>query len=76
MQEADGAIAFQTSHHDLSSSRERSGIQEVWLPAVGGRHSGAALGGHLDGCTRCGYRATISYNSRGIATAEVSDGRV
>jgi hypothetical protein len=23
----------------------------------------AALGGHLDQCTRCGYRATISYNS-------------
>ncbi len=24
----------------------------------------AALGGHLDECTRCGHRATISYNSR------------
>jgi len=23
----------------------------------------AALGGHLDECTRCGYRATISCNS-------------
>src|SRR6202158_2876483 len=23
----------------------------------------AALGGHIDQCTRCGYRATISYNS-------------
>jgi hypothetical protein len=23
----------------------------------------AALGGHVDQCTRCGYRATISYNS-------------
>jgi len=23
----------------------------------------AALGGHLDECSRCGYRATISYNS-------------
>src|SRR6202008_1718719 len=23
----------------------------------------AALGGHLDQCTRCGYRAAISYNS-------------
>jgi hypothetical protein len=23
----------------------------------------AALGGHLDGCTRCGHRAPISYNS-------------
>jgi hypothetical protein len=23
----------------------------------------AALGGHLDQCTRCGQRATISYNS-------------
>src|SRR5882762_9873955 len=23
----------------------------------------AALGGHLDECTRCGHRATISYNS-------------
>jgi hypothetical protein len=23
----------------------------------------AALGGHLDQCTRCGHRATISYNS-------------
>jgi len=25
----------------------------------------AALGGHLDGCSRCGYRADISYNSCG-----------
>ena len=23
----------------------------------------AALGGHVDECTRCGYRATLSYNS-------------
>src|SRR5499427_2587024 len=23
----------------------------------------AALGGHIDACTRCGYRAAISYNS-------------
>src|SRR5260370_8190329 len=23
----------------------------------------AVLGGHLDECTRCGHRATISYNS-------------
>jgi hypothetical protein len=23
----------------------------------------AALGGHIDGCTRCGHRAAISYNS-------------
>ena len=23
----------------------------------------AALGGHVDQCTRCGHRATISYNS-------------
>jgi Transposase zinc-binding domain len=23
----------------------------------------AGLGGHVDQCTRCGYRATISYNS-------------
>src|SRR5262250_519798 len=23
----------------------------------------AALGGHIDACTRCGYRATIAYNS-------------
>src|ERR1035438_1012151 len=23
----------------------------------------AALGGHIDQCTRCGHRATISYNS-------------
>src|SRR5260370_8555795 len=25
----------------------------------------AALGGHIDGCSRCGYRADISYNSFG-----------
>jgi putative transposase/transposase-like zinc-binding protein len=25
----------------------------------------AALGGHIDGCSRCGYRADISYNSCG-----------
>jgi Putative transposase/Transposase zinc-binding domain len=29
----------------------------------------AALGGHLDECTRCGYRATISYTAAAIATA-------
>ena len=23
----------------------------------------AALGGHIDECTRCGHRATLSYNS-------------
>jgi hypothetical protein len=23
----------------------------------------AALGGHVDQCTRCGHRSTISYNS-------------
>ena len=23
----------------------------------------AALGGHLDRCSRCGYRAALSYNS-------------
>ena len=23
----------------------------------------AALGGHIDACTRCGHRAAISYNS-------------
>jgi hypothetical protein len=25
----------------------------------------AALGGHLDGCSQCGYRSDISYNSCG-----------
>ena len=25
----------------------------------------AALGGHIDGCSRCGYRTDISYNSCG-----------
>lgn len=25
----------------------------------------AALGGHIDGCSRCGYRADVSYNSCG-----------
>jgi two-component system sensor histidine kinase/response regulator len=32
------------------------------LPAIA-RCRTAALGGHVDQCTRCGHRATISYNS-------------
>ncbi len=36
----------------------------------------AALGGHIDECTRCGHRATISYNSLSQSPLpEVSDGR-
>src|SRR3974377_1088398 len=34
---------------------------KVLLAIAAGRP--AALGGHLDECTRCGHRATISYNS-------------
>ncbi len=29
----------------------------------------AALGGHIDECTRCGHRATISYNITVVAIA-------
>jgi len=29
----------------------------------------AALGGHIDQCTRCGHRATISYNIAAIDIA-------
>ena len=36
----------------------------------------AALGGHIDECSRCGQRATISYNScRKSPLSKVSDGR-
>ncbi len=36
----------------------------------------AALGGHIDECTHCGHRATISYNSLSQpALPEVSDQR-
>jgi Putative transposase/Transposase zinc-binding domain len=34
---------------------------KVWLAIA--RCRTAALGGHIDECTRCGHRATISYNS-------------
>ena len=35
----------------------------IKVPLAIARCRTAALGGHIDACTRCGYRAAISYNS-------------
>src|ERR1035437_195261 len=51
-----GAGFIERNHHWLSWKHVK-----VLLAIV--RCRTAALGGHLDQCTRCGHRATISYNS-------------
>src|SRR5215470_520435 len=45
--------------------RNRQGIRwkHVKVLLAIARCRTAALGGHVDQCTRCGYRATLSYNS-------------
>jgi putative transposase/transposase-like zinc-binding protein len=47
----------------LQRSRQWIGWKHVKVLLAIARCRTAALGGHLDQCTRCGHRATISYNS-------------
>jgi hypothetical protein len=47
----------------LQRSRPWIGWKHVKVLLAIARCRTAALGGHLDQCTRCGHRATISYNS-------------
>ena len=51
-----GAAFFERNRHWLGWKHVK-----VLLAIV--RCRTAALGGHLDECTRCGHRAPISYNS-------------
>lgn len=47
----------------LQRSRQWISWKHVKVLLAIARCRTAALGGHLDQCTRCGHRATISYNS-------------
>src|ERR1700686_418510 len=47
----------------IQRSRQWIGWKHVKVLLAIARCRTAALGGHLDQCTRCGHRATISYNS-------------
>src|SRR5271166_5018889 len=47
----------------IERSRQWIGWKHVKVLLAIARCRTAALGGHLDQCTRCGHRATISYNS-------------
>jgi hypothetical protein len=47
----------------VQRSRQWIGWKHVKVLQAIARCRTAALGGHLDRCTRCGHRATISYNS-------------
>src|SRR5665213_3562798 len=47
----------------IQRSRQWIGWKHVKVLLAIARCRTAALGGHLDECTRCGHRATISYNS-------------
>ena len=47
----------------IERSRQWIGWKLVKVLQAIARCRTAALGGHLDQCTRCGHRATISYNS-------------
>ena len=47
----------------IQRSRQWIGWKHVKVLLAIVRCRTAALGGHLDQCTRCGHRATISYNS-------------
>jgi hypothetical protein len=51
-----GAAFFERNRHWLS-------WKHIKVLLAIARCRTAALGGHLDQCTRCGHRATISYNS-------------
>ena len=47
----------------LERNRQWIGWKQVKVLRAIARCRTAALGGHLDQCTRCGYRVTFSYNS-------------
>ena len=47
----------------IERNRQWIGWKHVKVLLAIARCRTAALGGHLDECTRCGYRAAISYNS-------------
>jgi hypothetical protein len=47
----------------LERSRKWIGWKHIRVLLAIARCRTATLGGHLDQCTRCGHRATISYNS-------------
>jgi hypothetical protein len=47
----------------LERNRQWLGWMHIKVLLAIARCRTAALGGHLDECTRCGHRATISYNS-------------
>jgi hypothetical protein len=47
----------------IQRSRQWIGWKQVKVLLAIARCRTAALGGHLDECTRCGHRATLSYNS-------------
>jgi Transposase zinc-binding domain/Putative transposase len=51
-----GAAFFERNRHWLS-------CKHIKVLLAIARCRTAALGGHLDECTRCGHRAAISYNS-------------
>ena len=50
-------------HAFIERNRHWLGWKHIKVLRAIARCRTAALGGHLDQCTRCGYRATISYNS-------------
>ena len=47
----------------IERNRQWIGWKHVKVLLAIARCRTAALGGHLDECTRCGHRAAISYNS-------------
>jgi len=47
----------------IERNRQWLGWKHIKVLLAIARCRTAALGGHLDQCTRCGHRATISYNS-------------
>jgi len=47
----------------IERNRQWIGWKHVKVPLAIARCRTAALGGHVDECTRCGHRATIPYNS-------------
>ena len=47
----------------IKRNRQWLGWKHIKVLLAIARCRTAALGGHLDQCTRCGHRATISYNS-------------
>src|SRR5258708_8947125 len=48
----------------IERNRQWLGWKHIKVLLAIARCRTAALGGHLDQCTPCGHRATLSYNSR------------